>query len=249
MHFGRHIAVCVAAVTLLVGAPAIADISDIVFEIQATNAQGTATFQVPLTAGSGNSDYYSWSSNQTIELRDGQELIGSLASGRVDVFSDPAISLNFSMQAGTTPTTFTVKSALLSFPTVTGASGRASAGINLTDFDGDGASLTALAPLTGAYLANYNGFVPGGATFANMIAQISVDGINNPFGTSTGGGMQPAVGYMPIGAPVSNISTQISFMVSANDLASGTSVFEVIPEPTSVLLLAAGLVLVARRRS
>jgi len=50
-----------------------------------------------------------------------------------------------------------------------------------------------------------------------------------------------------IAGSVSDMSTQISFTLSPNDLASGTSVFEIVPEPASVLLLIAGLVLVRRR--
>jgi len=163
----------------------------------------------------------------------------------VNFMEDPAVNLSFAVEAGSAPggTLFTIKSALLSFPAMTNAEGRASASFTVSDgIDDDGATLTPT--LTGAYLAQYNGFVPSGAEFTQLIPQMNAAPMNT-FSLAQdypGGGL-----YQSIAGSVSDMSTQISFTLSPNDLASGTSVFEIVPEPTSVLLLIAGLMLVRRR--
>ncbi len=184
---------------------------------------------------------------------DGQTVLGVLeADGphpTMVVFrSDPVVNLGFAVQAGSAPggTVFTIKSALLQFPTINNPQGRASAAFTLTDgIDDDGATLTPLVGYTGAYLTQYNGFVPYGTTFTQLIDQM----VAEPMSTVNRNEEYPGGGlYAPIGGPVSDMSTQIAFTLSANDLASGTTVFEIIPEPSGVLLLAAGLTALRRRR-
>jgi hypothetical protein len=180
---------------------------------------------------------------------DGQQLLGTLQAGDTNVHfaQDPSVNLNFAVESGPAPsgTTFTIKSALLTFPTINNATARASAAFTLTDgVDEDGASLTPLNGAPGSYMAQYNGFVPTGTTFTQLIPSIVAD----PLGTASVSEDYPGGGnYLSVGGPVSDISSQVSFLLSPNDLASGTSVFEVIPEPSALLLLAAGLALVRRR--
>jgi hypothetical protein len=187
--------------------------------------------------------------NVPIVSFDEQILLGTLQAGdtNVEFGQDPSVNLSFAVESGSTPggTSFTIKSALLTFPTINTPSGRASAGFTLTDgVDEDGATLTPLNSDPGSYKAQYNGFVPSGTTFTHLIPQMVAD----PLGTISlsqdypGGGL-----YEAIGTPVSDMSTQVSFVLSANDLASGSSVFEIIPEPSGLLLVAVGLALVRRR--
>jgi len=179
---------------------------------------------------------------------DQQTLMGTLQSQTTNLQfgQDPSVNLNFAVEAGPYPggTSFTIKSALLSFPTISNASGRASAAFTLTDgIDEDGATLT---PSTGpgSYLAQYNGFVPNGTSFTQLIPQMVAD----PLGTTSlsqefpGGGL-----FSSISSPVSDMSSEVSFLLTPNDLPSGTSVFAIVPEPTGLLLLAVGLGLARRR--
>jgi len=181
---------------------------------------------------------------------DEQTLMGTLQAQDTNVqfAEDPSVNLNFAVEAGPSSggTTFTIKSAQLSFPPISNASGRSSAAFTLTDgIDEDGATLTPLSGAPGSYLAQYNGFVPDGTTFTQLIPQMVAD----PMGTTSlsqefpGGGL-----FAPIADPVSDMSTQVSFLLTPNDLASGTSVFDIIPEPSALLLLAVGLGLARRRQ-
>jgi hypothetical protein len=149
--------------------------------------------------------------------------------------TESKVNLNFSVVAGDALTDFTIKSALLNVDPILDAEGRASAAFTLTDGIGDdGATLTPLDGV-GAFRAEYNGFVPGGSPFTKLIPEMAADPMSfadlpQDF---PGGGA-----YAPIGDDVVNLSTMVSFSLTPNDLASGTSIFEVVPEPGSLLLLA-----------
>lgn len=245
-YFG--LAAFVAALT--VAPSAWAGLGGPIFEIEAcVNGQcyGVAAFYE--SDGQWVNGSFVWTLGQDTPIMsfDEQLQLGTLKANDtfVNFMEDPAVNLSFAVESGSAPggTLFTIKSALLSFPAIMNAEGRASASFTVSDgIDDDGATLTPT--LTGAYLAQYNGFVPGGADFTQLIPQMNA----GPMGTFSlaqdypGGGL-----YQSIAGSVSDMSTQISFTLSPNDLASGTSVFEIVPEPTSVLLLIAGLVLVRRR--
>jgi hypothetical protein len=187
---------------------------------------------------------WTWTLLQDVPIMslDGQLLMGTLQSpGTTVTFGqDPAVNLNFAVEAGPEEggTEFTIRSALLSFPTIANAMGRSSAAYTLTDgVDDDGATLSPLAGEDGAYKAQYNGFVPDGTTFAQLIPQM----IAGPMGTTSLSQDYPGGGaYEMIPAEsVYDMSSQVSFALTPNDLASGTTIFEIIPEPTAGL----GLVL------
>jgi MYXO-CTERM domain-containing protein len=227
--------------------PAIADISDIVLRIEATNEMGTAVFEGHLTDG----DFYPggeyiWESRTPIMmLNQAGQVIATLNNARVRCVEDPVVQVNFSVSAGSLMTAFTINSPLLSFATINSAVGRASAGVTATDTDGDGATVAA-AGQPALYLSQYNGFVPSGTLFADLIAgPVSAPAFDSQTasGSSPGGG-----GFSPIADPVSDMSARFNFTLTANDEASGTSTYEIIPTPGVIALLGLGGLVATRRR-
>jgi hypothetical protein len=224
---------------VLVASTASADITGGALKVTAVNLEGdSATIEFAMPAGESP---WVWLSDQPTELR--SPTTGALIAvlnpegreSRVEYVNDPLVSMVVSVQAGSQPTTFTISSALLSFPLLTFAEGRASAGFSVTDVDGDGALLTGIGDPSGsqgAYLAQYNGFAGtlSGTTFAEVIQTISAD----PFATTTAAEDVPVLGFTPILDPVGDISAVISFQLSANDIASGTSVWVVQQQQVAV---------------
>ncbi len=220
----------------------------IAFTIVDVDTGETGTWTPP-DNGQWNGDNYSWSTDETISIT-GNTTGKVLATLNPDgdtwgysYFSDPQVTLNFAVQAGGANTVVMIGSALLSFPTISNAQAQASAAFSLTDTNGTGATLTGLAPGGGAYLADYNGFAPGGTHFASSIPAMAV----GAFGTTNASDNVPAVGYTAIGA-ASDMSSLVHFSLSAFDLASGTSTFVIIPEPASLALLGLGALFAFRRR-
>lgn len=224
--------------SVLIALPALATITGGALNITATNEAGDyATIQIDVPQGPSP---WIWSSNEIMEMRSPitNELIAVLnpenKESRVEYVDDPIITLNFAAQAGPSPTQFVITSGLLSFPTMP-AEGRASVGFSLTDSDGDGATLTGIGDpngAQGAYLAQYNGFAGtlSGTTFAEEIQSMNA-GI---FSTTTATADVPPLGFLPIVDPVSDMSVMVSFELSANDQASGTSTYVIQQPPTSV---------------
>jgi hypothetical protein len=155
--------------------------------------------------------------------------------------------LSFNVLAGSVDTTFTITSALVSFAAINPAEGRASASLTVTDLNGNGVTLTPGADQGGAYTSRYNGLAPGGTLFHDFFSTPLTTPI--PGDSTTVAGDFPGGGaFVPIAGSVVSISSRFSFTLSANDLASGTSVFRVVPAPASLSLLGLGGLLGARRR-
>lgn len=160
------------------------------------------------------------------------------------VDADPQVKLNFWVEAGSTDTSFTIASNIVSFATIAGQ-GTATAAVTLTDTNGDGATATGLFAGGKFYEAYYNG--------ASGFAQLVSSPISAAMYASTTAS-QAVPPWQPMGA-VSSIQSKFSFDLSAYDLASGTSNFvvqELIPEPSGFVALLTGLVglasVVTRRR-
>jgi hypothetical protein len=222
----------------LIVMPAQATVTGGAFYITAQNDQGdAASIRVALPFGTSP---WVWESTEEMEMR--SPVTGHLIAilnpqgrhSRAEYVDDPVVGMNFSVQAGPSPTTFNITSALLSFTPMDGEA-RITAGFSVTDADGDGATLTGLgnpSGTQGAYLAQYNGFAGtiSGTTFAEEIHSIQTSAA---FTTAVSSIDLPPVGFTTIPIVVSDMSVMISFELTPNDLAAGTSSFVIQPPPLS----------------
>jgi len=232
------------ASVLVASSTARADIIGVLVEVEATSQMGTAKANLNIpTLPDPVPEKVQWKLASKLQLRDaGNNLIAELEDLTIGYEQDPAIDLGFQVTAGNSDTTFTISSAVLAFPAITNGIAFASAAVTLTDgaaLPGNGADLNVVAPATGLYKATYN----GATTFAELLGNVNLPGAGS-IGASTDSGIQI------IPASVTSMDAQFKFKLSANDLASGTSRFEiVIPEPaTGTLLGLAGFALLRRRR-
>lgn len=240
---GRSIGVLIVLAALV---PAVtADISDVIYQVVVCNDAGVCQGMMPIdiSAGAWQPDgTFQWVLLQDTNIVgfDGQDL-GTLSTedygtsititppgaGR----SFPQVNVNFSVIGGTTPGQFTINSALVSFPTIYSALGQVNVGINLTDRSPAGATLTNVPLDTGKSTSWVNGLPATGTLFRTLFAQdLSVTG-------GSANGSDQTAGFEPIFQDVSSISGRIQFVLSARDLASGSSTFVVSPEPASFLML------------
>lgn len=160
---------------------------------------------------------------------------------------DPVVTLEFDYQAGPAGSTFLVSSALLPFAAITNPIGTATAAVTVTDTDGNGATATGLYQNGAFYNARYNtatsgqdfAFLVGGPITAQPYLSNTLSQTTSPL-------------WQPISGPVSDMQTFFSFSLTANDSASGTSSFTVVPEPGSMVAMLTGLIglagIIQRRR-
>lgn len=219
-------------------------ISNVTLEVNATSSLGTGTYQITLALTNYNAptDTWTWNLAAPLAIFDGPNTIATVEAANFTYIGDPQVDFGFTVTAGAADVEITISSALLSFTTINSASGSASASIQFID-DGLGdATLAGLGPDGAAFIAQYNGFVPGGTTFADLL--------KSPLLTSStvfeefplGGGFEPIL------ATVSDMSSQFHFSLTANDQAVGSSSFVIIPAPGALGLLAIGLIGSRRRR-
>jgi hypothetical protein len=243
----RFIAGLTAIAALLVpGAPAPAGVSQITLHVEASNggAKGEQNITLDMGVFDAVAGTYVWEGENIAILNnvaggDGS-LIANISHLAISVDEDPLVTLLFSVENGAADTDFVFQSALVSFTTLGSPLALATAAMTLTDGNGDGAWLTGNGPGGGAYLAQYNGTVPSGITFAEGLTSMSTG-----TATSTTSVMAfPGVGFTTIPTGVGSINSQFAFRLSAFDEASGTSNFVVvqaIPLPAPLLLGVAGL--------
>ena len=229
------------AILFVVGHPVQAEFIGSVLTVEATSSAGTASHSWDLP--SEPSDRLVWSLDGTYDFLGAQGgLIGSINQAVVTLEGDPAVGLSFAVSAGNADTTFTITTASVSFPGLTSATGFASAGVTLTDRDsipGNGASLALTKTNTGLYQATYN----SGTTFSELLGTLSIANKGTISANANSG-------FQAIGGTVTDIQASYSFTLSKNDSASGTSQFEVVPEPSVFAMMVFGLIslVLARRR-
>lgn len=231
-----------------------AGISDPGLTLTATNAQGTGTLTVPLANGSvlpGGGWQWILAGPPINLTNPGNVVIGTLNQGTITM-SDTGVLVasSFAVTAGTSDTTFQLNSALVTFSALLNPQARASAGLTVTDNTGNGASVTGNRPGGSVFSAQYNGLAPAGTAFANLIAGPLTE--PNAFGSESASQSFPAApgAFTTVAGAVTSVSSMWDFTVTANDQASGTSVFVLVPTPAGLALLGlGGLVLGGRRRA
>ncbi len=196
----------------------------------------------------------SWSLPGTVDdpaykFMDGDDVFAQIVSLSCAYDYDPVVSLSFALIAGNSTTTFTVSSAVVSFLPMVNPDAYATAKIGVTDRNGDGATLTGLFPTPGAYAAQWQG--GSYSNWAELIAQV-VAPVN---GSTTVTERKPALPttYGTISGTVTDIKSEFNFTLTSKDLATGSSTFEVVPEPGTILALGSSLCgfagLILRRRA
>ena len=213
-------------------------LSDVVFSVEVSSSLGTGMLEITQDMGVFNGDFtqFLWMLPGQISIMDGPNVIATLTGGNVFYDGDPAIAMGFSIVAGNADTTVNIVSGTLGVG-LTDPMGDASAGLTLTDGNGNGSSLTGLAGSGNAYRAAYNG---SSTSFLEAVGALSTgDGGTDSNSDASSGG---------IGGLVEDMSSQFSFVLSANDQASGTSSYSIVPAPAALAVLAGGLAIGRRRR-
>lgn len=260
--------VLVAVLLLISGSLAQADISNIIFQIEATNSLGSDSFTVydddlvynPIQKT------YSWDLGGMQDLQTSPvDIIGTLESATLAIsdlsWNYPRIYMNLVFQAGVLDVTeVRVRSPLVSFLTLPDgtSSGRATTSFSLTNtFDplhpGVLAELEGLGDPNdghGMHTAWYNSVAeppdsPDGTEWAHLVNYVSAATEGD---TITIGGKQPDVGFQAIGDNLYNLSTEVGFSITAGDHMSTNTTWIVMPEPASLGLLALATVVLLRRR-
>jgi len=224
------------AVVLAAGTTAMADVNE-AFRVDAVSDAGSGSFIVNWDDGTWTGDVWTYTLANSVDLGAGVVQDATIVVANGNRTAGQTVSLNFNVAAGASNTVFDVSSGLANanLPTATGI---ASAAVTLTDTLGDGATMSP----DGAsiYSAMYNG-APG-TLFAGLLnSSISA----GSFSTVTSEG---TFGSAALVGAVNDISSQWNFAVSAFDVASGTSVFTVVPAPGSFALLGLAGLAIRRRR-
>lgn len=243
INAGRGIGVAAAAAMLMASGVASASIVGKALRVTVTSTtMGTGVFEVDQEQGTWSGDTWTWRSGSAgIPIKNAQgQTLATLSNTTMRYISDPVVSLSFSLMAGGSGINASIASGLLSFSTAF-SEGKASASVTVTDSDGDGATLTGMASGGEMYSAHYNGYLGAGTTFA------SHDGASLVAGAWDSNSTSESLGFLTIGNAF-DMSSQYAFNLSANDQASGTSVWVTQPIPAPGALALMGLAGFAARR-
>jgi hypothetical protein len=208
--------------------------------VLASEAQGTLTYPVTFTVQSGSdtvTEVFDQPVQTTVEVLNASgNCIATIYQADSVFEPDPVVNLHFSVLAGSSDTTFTISSAVVSFPAITNPEAVASSSLTLNDIDGNGATLTGLESGGNVYKAVYN----GGVSWAYLNSSYS---FTNPYDSQVESNRDPTSGFSCPPDTITSIQSEYQFTLSANDQASGTSTFSVqpIPEPLTLVGVLTGL--------
>jgi len=227
----------VLATVLLVGALAVPASANMILTIDCSAAglSGSQQFLVQCNAG-----VVDWTLPAAVDVvaANGTRL-AAIRQLTLQSDTEPYVNVRFAVEAAETDTTFRISSTIVSFATLTDPKAYASAGVTLTSNE-DGATITGLLDGGTLYEARYNHT----SVYADLVSSFSIAADQ----TITHGQRLPTSGYATIAGGVSSIESEFYFTLSALDQASGTSRFEVVPEPMTMgLLTLGGLVMLYRR--
>lgn len=223
--------------------------------VNASNSSGSGSIYISASDGQWYGDNWIFQLEAPVTFENEQG--DSIARIERLVFfatTAPQISLNFLVVAGASDTSFQLLSEVLVFDPIPNAIGRASAGITVTDLNSDGVQLVGSHQGdTRAYQAVVN---PLGLSsiFADLVDNVSL----GPGSSVTSSGIFPLpVGsYSPLNqqnamlGSVASMQSEFAFTLSAQDVAAGTSVFDLmVPEPCTALLLFLATSLLMRRQT
>jgi len=156
------------------------------------------------------------------------EILAILNGISITIKADPVIELGFAVTAGDYDTAFSFSSPELTFDPMVNPEARALASVTVGPDD----------TLTGAYnYEAYRSLYNGTTVFADLV--------DTPVGWPGG---SESSGWQQIFGTVSSMQAKWRFTVSAEGIASGTSNFEIIPEPATLLLLGLGSLALLRKR-
>ncbi len=152
-------------------------------------------------------------------------------------------ALNFTVKAGSSDTTFSILTGVLSFSPLTNLMALATTGATLTDTGSGSAAVTGLHAGGKMYRANYNGAIPGGTAFALLNGSFNATGVN---GSNTqSDSITPSVA---VAGTASNIQAEWAFQLSSSDSFGVTSRYQMMPAPAGLVVIAGGLLGASRRR-
>jgi hypothetical protein len=226
----------VAVVALLLAAALPAE-ANMIVTVKCTAGDLTATQAFSIECNECPAD---WTLPTPVDIMAGTVRIATVKGLEIQSNSDPFVNLRFAVEAAATDTTFDINSSVVSFAPLSNPQAYASAAVTLTS-DSDGATITGLFDGGKTYQARYNST----AVFADLVKSFSIAGNLSQVENDR----EPAAGTETIAGSVSSIQSEFNFTLSALDQASGTSRFEVTPEPATLSLLAlGGLALLRLRR-
>jgi hypothetical protein len=160
---------------------------------------------------------------------DSGEILAVLDGISVSIKADPVIELGFAVTAGDYDTAFSFSSPVLTFDPMVNPQARALASVTVGPDD----------TLIGAY--NYEAYR---SLYNDSI--VFTDLVDTPVGWPGG---SESTGWQQILGTVSSMQAKWRFTVTAEGIASGTSYYEIIPEPATVLLLGLGSLVLLRKRN
>ena len=250
------------ALVLLAAVPfTSAAISDPAVLITATNANGTATLSIPMSAFTYYPEFGEWDYTQvgiTDMFTPGHQYVARVEALSAFLIDDPtigpSITLQYTVIAGTSLTNFTIDAETVSFNPIPAslAAANMSDTLNLTDLNGNAyAWCSALDNY--AYKTYY-----GQAGSPN---EFFFHGSDAPgplgFGTTSQGGVigtytnwpETPGEYENLGVSVDRIRTQAGFSLTQQDKLQVQTGFGLnfIPEPSTALAAVCGLLLLRRR--